>query len=766
MEIVRKAVISYLPGVKVLETQDYIPDLYLRKSPKAKILNLAQLKSFHFPLRQQRVLKEHDPIAYLTGNMTKLRDDELVSMQLVVRPANRRIRNSASKAENYLLRGGDSYSLANQRFVIPLLILKMIIFGILSLFTIPLGFVIFVLSGGKHETLFPHKYLLFPNKEISPQRTAGQEELSQEVLGKVREPLFEVSFRALFLNETSGLQLEREKGFLSSLSLFTNSTRQSFKKASIPNTPVLLIQQLFKNLPPTLLITRSPLFSPKLVLSSSELSDVYHFPYSTTTETEDLVKSRSKDLPAPLSSKNGTSNLDLVFGINSYGGQETPIGLTKEERRYHTYIIGATGTGKSTMLSTMISEDIKNGKGLAVIDPHGDLINGILSEITEERLDDVVFLNPDDEGYPIGLNIMEVSKSGILSESREKDFIVSSLVSLFQKLYPPNSWGTRMEYILRNAALTTLELKDPTIFTIQRLLTEKDFRDQATAILKPGLLKKFWDHEFKIAGEYQKVQMISPITNKVGRFFGSGITRNMIGQAHSTIDFEDILNNGKILLCDLSQGKIGEDNSELLGILTIAKIQLAALKRARINVEDRKDFYLYVDEFQNFATPSFAKILSEARKYRLNAVLAHQTTAQIEDKDLLKVILANSGTVVSFRTAGPSDESLILPILSPNVEENAIANLPNYHFYTKTPTSNSSGAFSGVSIKFNPENNEKNKLAAISRSRILYARSKDEVELEIEKSFLSQSAIMTSPVPKRLKKRSRPLKHWNPLGIE
>src|SRR2546429_737221 len=537
MEIVRKALVSYLPGVKVSEASDYLPDASTLRSSNAKIINLTQSGSFYFPLRQQRVLKEHDPIAYLTGSMTKLRDDEMLSMQLVVSPASKKVRSSAIKAESLLMNGEDPHNLIRTNLAIPLLPLKVALFALFSLFTLPLGFVISIFSGGRQGTLFPHKYLLFPNKKILDHRTTGQEELSQEVLGKVREPLFEVSFRTLFLNETSGLQLERERGLLSSLSLFTNSTWQSFKKASISNSSILLTHWAFKSLPMTLFKARSALLSPKLILSSSELSDLYHFPYSTTTETEDLVKSRSKDLPAPLSLKNDASNLDLIFGTNSYGGQETPIGLTKEERRYHTYIIGATGTGKSTMLSNMIVQDIKNGKGLAVIDPHGDLINTVLSEIPEERINDVVLLNPDDEDYPIGLNIMEISQGGVLSESREKDFIVSSLVSLFQKLYPPKSWGTRMEYILRNSALTALELKDPTIFTIQRLLTEKDFRNQATATLKPGLLKKFWDHEFKMAGDSQKIPMILPITKKEGGFFCSGIARNMIGPIHSTIDF-------------------------------------------------------------------------------------------------------------------------------------------------------------------------------------------------------------------------------------
>jgi Type IV secretion-system coupling protein DNA-binding domain/TraM recognition site of TraD and TraG len=734
-ESIKKTLLSYLPGVKVEESPDYLPT-QLFSSDKAMILHLKQSGSFYFPIRSQKSLEKHDPISYLTGSMARLQKDELMTVQLVIKPASKKIRSQAARIESKLLRNSSNGLFSRQESGFPSL-LKVCGFILLSIPMLPLGIFAYLMSGGKSGSILPHKHLLFSNPAKSETGfNTHQEEVSHDVGRKVSEQLFEVSFRVLFLNETSGLRLERERSFLSSLSLFTNGGWQSLQKASNLDSIATLPLRAFRKLSVNLLKARSSLFSPMLVLSASELSDLYHFPYSPETEPEDLMKQRSKDLPAPLSLKASDPNLDINLGVNSYAGQQIAIGLTKEERRLHTYVIGATGTGKSNLLANMIVQDIKNGKGLAVIDPHGDLISNVLSEIPENRIKDVVFLNPDDEDFPTGLNLMEMSKDGVLSESREKDFIVSSLVSLFQKLYPPKSWGTRMEYILRNAALTALELENPTLFTIQRLLTEKDFRDYASSRLKVGLLKKFWIHEFKMAGDYQKIQMISPITNKIGRFFGSGIAKNIVGQTRSTIDFDDILNRGKILLCDLSQGKIGEDNSELLGIVTIAKIQLAALKRARFRQEDRKDFYLYVDEFQNFATPSFGKIMSEARKYRLNAILAHQTTAQIEDKDLLKVILANCGTIISFRTAGPSDEDLLLPIFSPSVDKNEISNLPSYHFYMKISTSNSNGALSGSTVKFDPNRGSSLELEVIENSRKLYARAKEEVEQEFDKSLM------------------------------
>ncbi len=330
------------------------------------------------------------------------------------------------------------------------------------------------------------------------------------------------------------------------------------------------------------------------------------------------------------------------------------------------YILGATGTGKSTLLLSMINQDIENGKGLCVIDPHGDLIEKILPTIPEERLKDVIYFNPDDIGYPIGINLLELTAGLSEEESlREKEFITESIISLFHKLYSEKYSGPRMEYILRNTIHTAFTVPNSTLFTVYKLLINTKYRENVTSRLTDENLKDFWEYEFSKAGDYQKVKMISPITNKIGRFLFSATAKRILEQEKSSINFDEIIDSGKILLCNLSKGKIGEDTSEVFGILVMTKIQLAALKRARVDVSKRRDFYLYVDEFQNFATPAFAQILSEARKYRLSAILAHQTVSQIQDKDLVNVTHANTGSIICFRTANPEDERMILPLLIP-----------------------------------------------------------------------------------------------------
>jgi hypothetical protein len=375
------------------------------------------------------------------------------------------------------------------------------------------------------------------------------------------------------------------------------------------------------------------------------------------------------------------------------------------------------------MLLSMMEQDLKNNKGLCLIDPHGDLIDQVLSIIPRERIPDVVYFNPDDISYPMGINLLELTP-GLDPENavREKEFIAESIISVFQKIYTDKYSGPRMEYILRNTIHTAFIVPDATLFTIYKLLINTSYRKGVARGLTDENLKDFWKYEFAKAGDYQKVKMISPITNKIGRFLFSPTAKRILEQGKSTVNFDTILNQGKILLCNLSKGKIGEDNSSVIGVLVMAKIQLAALKRARMKPEDRRDFYLYVDEFQNFATPAFAQILSEARKYRLNATLAHQTTSQLEETSLVNVTLANTGTVVCFRTANPEDERMILPQFRPYIEQGEIASLPSYHFYMRLGALNPEEPFSGVTVPVKIEYSQNRIKEIVESSRKLYAK--------------------------------------------
>ncbi|MBI2325847.1 ATP-binding protein [Candidatus Collierbacteria bacterium] len=710
-DLVKKTLLSYLPGISVKETTDYLEQL---TNQHKRISNYKLAGHFAYPLKHQDDLTLHDPIAYLTGSMTKLSEDDLIAFQVVLSPLRKSTLSAVSRISHLIYSGKDLVSnIRDEASSNPFTaVLKLIFLLIVRIVMLPIGILVFIATDGREGPVLRLPTDQLPLKTINPY----QQELEQMVKGKLDQQLFTTSIRLMVASNNYSELRRRERGFQSALSTLNNSEYQ----ALVPSFRLRV--KFFDQIMEAVYKLRILLPTRSFILSATEISDLYHFPYTSTTKTEDLLKQHSKELPAPLSLKQKTA-LDIYFAKNTYGGTETKIGLTADERRRHVYILGATGTGKSTMLLSMIKQDVDNNKGLCVVDPHGDLIEQIISVISRDRIADVVYFNPDDIGYPMGINLLELTP-GLSEEDtiREKEFIAESIISVFHKIYSDKYSGPRMEYILRNTIHTAFTIPDATLFTIYKLLINTHFRTSVVRNLTDENLKDFWNYEFKKAGDYQKVKMISPITNKIGRFLFSPTAKRILEQGKSTINFDTIMNEGKILLCNLSKGKIGEDNSEVFGVLIMAKIQLAALKRARMKQEDRKDFYLYVDEFQNFATPAFAQILSEARKYRLGAILAHQTTSQLEDISLVNITLANTGTVICFRTANPEDERVILPQFRPYVEQGEIASLPSYHFYMRLGALNPEEPFSGSTIPVKIEYSQNRMNEVIESSRKLYAK--------------------------------------------
>jgi hypothetical protein len=425
------------------------------------------------------------------------------------------------------------------------------------------------------------------------------------------------------------------------------------------------------------------------------------------TQTDNLVTSLSRTLAAPLSLKQDTA-LDVIVGMNHHHNIETPIGLTEAERERHVYIIGGTGNGKTTMLQYQIVQDMRSGKGVAVVDPHGDMAETLLRFVPEDRIKDVIYFNPDDISRPIAMNLLEIP-DGLTEdeEMREKDLVTEALISVFRKIFSEeDTGGHRIEYVLRNAIQTALTVKDATIFTVFDLLNDPTYRSKVVAKLDNKDLMNFWKHELGKAGDMQKVKMSAGITAKIGRFLFSASAKRILEQPKSSINFEDILDEGKILICNFSKGLIGEDTSELFGITILAKLQLASLRRARIRQSDRKPFYLYVDEFQNFATASFVQMLSESRKYKLFLTMAEQSTSQQKDQQMVQIILANVGTVMCFRTGNPADEKLLLPLFSPFIEEGEISNQPPFNFYARFASTKSQEPLSGQTIVLESDGDE------------------------------------------------------------
>jgi len=422
-------------------------------------------------------------------------------------------------------------------------------------------------------------------------------------------------------------------------------------------------------------------------------------------------------------------NKEITYlGVTTYRDKNTLFGIKKKDRRQHVYLLGKSGTGKSVLMFNMIIQDINNGAGVCLVDPHGENVEAVLSAIPPHRMKDVVYFNPADQDYHVGFNVLE------LIDPQYKHLVASGLMGIFTKIWA-NAWSARMEYILNNAILALLDTPGTTLLGIPRMLVDKDYRQKIISNLKDPVIKAFWVHEYEAWQDKFRNEAIAPIQNKVGQFLSTNIIRNVVGQSKSTIDIFNIMNEGKIFLVNVSKGRVGEDNSGLLGGMIITKIQLAAMERVRIPEAERRDFYLYVDEFQNFVTDAFAGILSEARKYRLNLTVAHQYTAQLVAEKSTAVrdaVFGNVGTMIVFRV-GADDAEFLENEFDPEFTPQDIVNLPNYKVYMKLMIDGiTSRPFSAKTLpQVVKGGNKQVEEEVIRSSRELYCRPRAVVEKEI-----------------------------------
>ena len=714
--IFERTIASYLPEVKFRQIRDYFPEALGSKT--VRVLEFKQTGHFAYPLRSQLLLSEHDPIAYLTGTMTRLHEGELVALQLVVSPT--KVREAETIAARMLGNEELLHTLGKRH--VPV---------VANLFS-AINTVLFGVADSVGE--LAHGPTLGSQKsrsgalqrkqdvemKIKPARTLGafEQELAQTVHEKLRQPMFAVNVRVMMVMRTKQAADERTRGVRSAVAALSVAPYQALKARYGFPKAIMSKYRLFafaKRMPSV--ASRSA-----ALFDASELANIYHFPSVEAVTTENVVQSLSRTLPAPISLK-GSAKLDIILGRNHHHGTSTDIGLTAEERQRHVYVIGGTGNGKTTMLEYAIVQDIKNGKGVAVVDPHGDLAEKLLGYIPQERIKDVIYFNPADLGYPVGLNLLEIPEGLVGDELLEaKDFITEAVISIMRKVFSADdSGGHRIEYVLRNTVQTALTLPDATLFTVFDLLTDMKYCKQIVRTLKDQKLKNFWKNEFGKAGDFQRVKMSAGVTAKIGRFQFSAAAERILSQPKSTINFEEIL-DGKILICNFAKGLIGEDTSELFGIATLAKLQLAAYRRVKQQRENRKPFYLYVDEFQNFATMSFVQMLSEARKYQVFLTMAEQSTSQQEEQRMVYTILANVGTVICFRSGNPADEELLLPLFSPYIQEGEIANLPTYNFYARISAVLSQEPVSGATLLLEAEGSRELAQLVITSSREYYAR--------------------------------------------
>lgn len=480
---------------------------------------------------------------------------------------------------------------------------------------------------------------------------------------KINYPGFAVSVR--LASDTK----ETLRELVSAFGVYTRADGNSF---SVKRPSLLSKKSLSKSL-----LERQ--VTGKDVLNIAELATIWHLPSDkiktpTIAWGTSVLSEPPDNLPTALNVTDEEKQHVNFFGRTLFKNKDVIFGIKDIDRRRHVWSIGKTGTGKSTLLVNMAIDDMKKGRGLAYIDPHGDACEILLDYIPKSRINDVIYFNPADKDYPILINPLEVTNR------EEAEIVTSGLMAIFTKVWE-NVWSARMEYILRNSFLTMAQAGDATLEDVLRLLVDKNMRAKVLDIVKDQSLINFWKDEYEKMPDRLQKEAISPIQNKVGQFVTSPLIRRIISEPRSSISIDDIMNQGKIFIANLSQGRLGEDNSALLGATIITKIQISAMRRVDTPEEKRKDFYLYVDEFQNFATESFIKILSEARKYRLDLILANQYMAQIPE-EVQKAILGNAGTIVSF-SAGASDAEILFKEYAEVFTQNDLTNLSNYQIATK-----------------------------------------------------------------------------------
>ncbi len=467
--------------------------------------------------------------------------------------------------------------------------------------------------------------------------------------------------------------------------------------------------------------------TPGFILNISELASVYHLPH-TSVETPNIVWATSKtaEPPAKLPLITGISSTDeniSAFGLTNFRGINHQFGMLRKDRSRHVYIIGQTGAGKSGLLELFALSDIFYNQGYCIIDPHGDFAVNNLRFIPQNRIKDVVYFNPADTQYPVAFNPLE------LSDATRKPNVCSEVIGVLKRMFG-DSWGPRLEHILRYTLLALLDRPDSTLLDISRILTDKDFRKETLDYCTDVTVLQFWKQEFGQWNEKQVNESIAPVLNKVGAFTANPIIRNIIGQPHSSFDVRKIMDEGKILVVNLSKGLIGEDNAGILGSFLVTKIQLAAMSRSDIpDVSKRRPFYLYVDEFQNFATDSFSVILSEARKYGLNLTVANQYIAQMTES-VRDAVFGNVGTTISFRVSA-DDAPILVKQFEPTFDSSDLIQMNNRHFVISMIINGEKApAFSATTLNI-PQAPTDNLDAIITNSRNLFSRARPEVEAEI-----------------------------------
>jgi len=494
----------------------------------------------------------------------------------------------------------------------------------------------------------------------------------EAVEGKVAKPGFETSIRVVAVSSDDASAKNHVDNMTSAFAQFAGELN-NLKKRKIWQKGAFMEDFLYRYQPMFNLLGNH-----QSVLNSEELATIFHFPNKQIT-TPHIFWLNSKTAPDP--SEIPTEGLYL--GVSAYRGIKRQVYIGNEDRMRHIYVIGKTGTGKSELLKDMILQDIRAGKGLCFMDPHGDALQDIMKLIPPERAEDVIYFNPSDTERPMGLNLLEAKTED------EKHFAATAVINMMYKLFDPYKTGIvgpRFEHGVRNAMLTAMAEPGNTFVEVMRIMTDSKFVQDLLPKVTDPMVRRYWTDQIAQTADFHKSEVLDYTVSKFGRFVTNRVIRNIVGQSVSSFNFRQIMDEGKILLINLAKGELGEENSNFLGLILVPRILMAAMSRADVPVEARRDFYLYVDEFQNFATPDFAVILSEARKYRLGLCVANQFIGQVEE-EVKNAVFGNVGTIVAFRV-GVTDANYLQHEFTPTFGEDDLLNVERYHAYVKTTVNN------------------------------------------------------------------------------